>query len=252
MPEDARAGNGETPDHGADDGSGHGTCDQQEGPRSPRRPSRQERTRAAGPATAVWSGFVGVTAAVLRGIGEAGLITPLRSGGGRCRYFRYRLRIAARVRDLVDRGNPIEAACRIVILEGRLAEVLRIKGAAPIGDLPGPVRPGPVEGCPPRCGSVPVRGGGKPHRSVRGSGRLPPRGFRTAVGGGRKSSPPAAALPVLVSMSVAVVVPKDLQVPPPASCAVGALSCFRCFFRAGQSSRRLSGPRSAVLDTAPL
>ncbi|MFE9965398.1 MerR family transcriptional regulator [Streptomyces sp. NPDC005525] len=58
----------------------------------------------------------------LRAIGEARLITPLRSEGGHRRYSRYQLRIAARARELVDQGTPIEAACRIVILEDQLEE----------------------------------------------------------------------------------------------------------------------------------
>ncbi|MGY5036570.1 MerR family transcriptional regulator, partial [Streptomyces sp. 900116325] len=35
-------------------------------------------------------------------------------------------RIAARARELVDQGTPIEAACRIVILEDQLEEAQRI------------------------------------------------------------------------------------------------------------------------------
>ncbi|WP_031155017.1 hypothetical protein [Streptomyces xanthophaeus] len=36
------------------------------------------------------------------------------------------VRIAARARELVDHGTPIEAACRIVILEDQLEEARRI------------------------------------------------------------------------------------------------------------------------------
>ncbi|MEB8336997.1 MerR family transcriptional regulator, partial [Streptomyces endophyticus] len=42
------------------------------------------------------------------------------------RYSRYQLRIAARARELVDQGTPIEAACRIIILEDQLEEAQRI------------------------------------------------------------------------------------------------------------------------------
>ncbi|MFG1666243.1 helix-turn-helix domain-containing protein [Streptomyces sp. Y7] len=70
--------------------------------------------------------MLGTTPAFLRAIGEARLITPLRSEGGHRRYSRYQLRIAARARELVDRGTPIEAACRIVILEDQLEEAQRI------------------------------------------------------------------------------------------------------------------------------
>ncbi len=66
------------------------------------------------------------TPGFLRTLGEHGLITPLRSEGGHRRYSRYQLRIAMRARDLVDQGTPIDAACRIIILEDQLEEALRI------------------------------------------------------------------------------------------------------------------------------
>ncbi|GAA3907074.1 hypothetical protein GCM10022244_16440 [Streptomyces gulbargensis] len=70
--------------------------------------------------------MLGTTPGFLRAIGEARLITPLRSEGGHRRYSRYQLRIAARARELVDQGTPIEAACRIIILEDQLEEAQRI------------------------------------------------------------------------------------------------------------------------------
>ncbi|MGW5852366.1 helix-turn-helix domain-containing protein [Streptomyces sp. NPDC055254] len=70
--------------------------------------------------------MLGTTQHFLRAIGEARLITPLRSTGGHRRYSRYQLRIAARARELVDQGTPIDAACRIVILEDQLEEARRI------------------------------------------------------------------------------------------------------------------------------
>ncbi|MEU6813080.1 MerR family transcriptional regulator [Streptomyces sp. NPDC046831] len=70
--------------------------------------------------------ILGTTPAFLRAVGEAKLITPLRSEGGHRRYSRYQLRIAARARELVDQGTPIEAACRIIILEDQLEEALRL------------------------------------------------------------------------------------------------------------------------------
>ncbi|WP_151476146.1 MerR family transcriptional regulator [Streptomyces albicerus] len=70
--------------------------------------------------------MLGTTPAFLRALGEAGLITPLRSEGGHRRYSRYQLRIAARARRLVDEGTPIDAACRIVILEDQLEEARRM------------------------------------------------------------------------------------------------------------------------------
>ncbi|GAA2101820.1 MerR family transcriptional regulator [Streptomyces albiaxialis] len=70
--------------------------------------------------------MIGTTPAFLRAIGEARLIVPLRSEGGHRRYSRYQLRLAARARELVDQGTPVEAACRIIILEDQLEEAKRI------------------------------------------------------------------------------------------------------------------------------
>ncbi|MFG2716311.1 MerR family transcriptional regulator [Streptomyces goshikiensis] len=70
--------------------------------------------------------LLGTTQGFLRAIGDAGLIAPLRSAGGHRRYSRYQLRLAARARELVDGGTPIDAACRIVTLEDRLAEAQRV------------------------------------------------------------------------------------------------------------------------------
>ncbi|MFD5378789.1 MerR family transcriptional regulator [Streptomyces griseoincarnatus] len=70
--------------------------------------------------------MLGTTPAFLRALGEHRLITPLRSEGGHRRYSRYQLRIAARARELVDQGTPIEAACRIIVLEDQLEEAQRI------------------------------------------------------------------------------------------------------------------------------
>ncbi|MFF7969460.1 MerR family transcriptional regulator [Streptomyces sp. NPDC007903] len=70
--------------------------------------------------------MLGTTPAFLRALGEARLITPLRSEGGHRRYSRYQLRIAARAREVVDQGHSVEAACRIIILEDQLEEARRI------------------------------------------------------------------------------------------------------------------------------
>ncbi|MFF8264687.1 MerR family transcriptional regulator [Streptomyces virginiae] len=70
--------------------------------------------------------MLGTTQGFLRAIEETRLITPLRSPGGHRRYSRHQLRIAARARELVDQGTPIEAACRIIILEDQLEEAQRI------------------------------------------------------------------------------------------------------------------------------
>ncbi|MFE9637314.1 MerR family transcriptional regulator [Streptomyces sp. NPDC006463] len=80
--------------------------------------------------------MLGTTQNFLRAIGEHRLITPLRSAGGHRRYSRYQLRIAARARELVDQGTPIEAACRIAVLEGRLEEAQRCRARTPVRPLP--------------------------------------------------------------------------------------------------------------------
>jgi DNA-binding transcriptional MerR regulator len=66
--------------------------------------------------------MLGTTQGFLRSLGEAGLLTPQRSTGGHRRYSRYQLRLAARVRELVDQGTAVDAACRIVTLEDQLHE----------------------------------------------------------------------------------------------------------------------------------
>ncbi|MGA5302879.1 MerR family transcriptional regulator [Nucisporomicrobium flavum] len=64
--------------------------------------------------------MIGVTPAFLRSLGTAGLIEPERSGGGHRRYSRHQLLLAERVRQLLNDGMPLAAACRIVKLEDRL------------------------------------------------------------------------------------------------------------------------------------
>ena len=70
--------------------------------------------------------MLGTTPGFLRSLDEAKLITPQRSSGGHRRYSRYQLRLAARARELLDQGTPLDAACRIIILEDQLAEALRL------------------------------------------------------------------------------------------------------------------------------
>ncbi|GAB2735394.1 MerR family transcriptional regulator [Streptomyces bullii] len=70
--------------------------------------------------------LLGITPAFLRAVGEAGLVTPLRSDGGHRRYSRHQLRRAARARELVDQGTPMEAACRIIVLEDQLEAARRV------------------------------------------------------------------------------------------------------------------------------
>lgn len=69
--------------------------------------------------------MLNTTPGFLRGLDEAGLLRPQRSPGGHRRYSRHQLRIAARVRELVDQGTAMAAACRIVALEDELAEARR-------------------------------------------------------------------------------------------------------------------------------
>jgi DNA-binding transcriptional MerR regulator len=69
--------------------------------------------------------MLGVTPAFLRSLGTAGLIEPQRSLGGHRRWSRHQLVLAGRVRQLLDEGLPLAAACRIVTLEDRLAAAHR-------------------------------------------------------------------------------------------------------------------------------
>ncbi|MEU6365256.1 MerR family transcriptional regulator [Streptomyces sp. NPDC046931] len=69
---------------------------------------------------------LGTAPAFLRAVGEAELITPLRSEGGHRRCSRRQLRIAARARELVDQGTPVEAACRVISPEDQLDDALRL------------------------------------------------------------------------------------------------------------------------------
>jgi DNA-binding transcriptional MerR regulator len=70
--------------------------------------------------------MLNTTIAFLRTLDEAKLIEPQRSTGGHRRYSRYQLRLAARVRELLDHGTPLDAACRIVTLEDQLGEAQRL------------------------------------------------------------------------------------------------------------------------------
>lgn len=70
--------------------------------------------------------MLGATPGSLRSLDEVKLLVPQRSPGGHRRYSRYQLRLAARVRALVDEGTGLEAACRIVILEDQLEDARRM------------------------------------------------------------------------------------------------------------------------------
>jgi DNA-binding transcriptional MerR regulator len=69
--------------------------------------------------------MTGASQDFLRRLDDAKLITPMRSAGGHRRYSRYQLRLAARAREMVGQGTPLDAACRIIILEDQLEEALR-------------------------------------------------------------------------------------------------------------------------------
>lgn len=66
--------------------------------------------------------MLNTTPGFLRSLDEKNLIEPQRSAGGHRRYSRYQLRLAARVRELVDQGTALDAACRIITLEDQLYE----------------------------------------------------------------------------------------------------------------------------------
>ena len=65
--------------------------------------------------------ILGVRQAFLRSLDTAGAVTPQRTGGGRRRYSRRQLALAARIRELVDQGHTLAAARRILDLEDDLA-----------------------------------------------------------------------------------------------------------------------------------
>jgi DNA-binding transcriptional MerR regulator len=78
--------------------------------------------------------MLGTTQGFLRSLDEAKLITPQRSPGGHRRYSRYQLRLAARARELLDHGTPLDATCRIIILEDQLAEAQRLNNTPTLQD----------------------------------------------------------------------------------------------------------------------
>ena len=92
--------------------------------------------------------LISSTPGFLRSLGEAGLITPKRSDGGHRRYSRRQLRTASRARELVDQGTPIEAACRIISLEDRLDEALRVNEELRAHEDPRGSSHGPSHGAP--------------------------------------------------------------------------------------------------------
>jgi DNA-binding transcriptional MerR regulator len=70
--------------------------------------------------------MIGVSQGFLRAVEAGRLFDATRSEGGHRRYSRYQLRLAARVREITDQGTPVDAACRIVILEDQLHEAVAL------------------------------------------------------------------------------------------------------------------------------
>ncbi len=65
--------------------------------------------------------LLGVRQAFLRSLDAAGAVVPQRSAGGRRRYSRRQLALAARIREQFDQGHTLSAAVRILALEDDLA-----------------------------------------------------------------------------------------------------------------------------------
>lgn len=61
-----------------------------------------------------------VQPAFLRSLDAAGVLAPVRSGGGHRRYSRRQLELATRMRALFDEGLTLDAAARIVALQDEL------------------------------------------------------------------------------------------------------------------------------------
>ena len=78
---------------------------------------------------------ISVTPAFLRAVEAAGLFEAHRSSGGHRRYSRHQLRLAARVRTLLDQGTALDAACRIVTLEDQLQEARRLNEEASVAAI---------------------------------------------------------------------------------------------------------------------
>ncbi|WP_432845602.1 MerR family transcriptional regulator [Amycolatopsis sp. CA-161197] len=101
----------------------------QEGPATPSGADKFDDENYPGYTMGRAADMLGTTQGFLRSLDEAGLITPQRSAGGHRRYSRHQLRLATRVRELVDQGTAIDAACRIITLEDQLHEAQRLNQA---------------------------------------------------------------------------------------------------------------------------
>jgi MerR family transcriptional regulator, heat shock protein HspR len=65
--------------------------------------------------------LLGVQPAFLRSLDAAEIVSPYRSDGGHRRYSRRQLKIAERVRELIDQGVTVDSAARILELQDQLA-----------------------------------------------------------------------------------------------------------------------------------
>ena len=107
--------------------------------------------------------LLGVTAAFLRSLDSAGLVSPARSEGGHRRYSRNHLARVVALRELTDHGHTLASAARILDLHADLAEE-RARHAATTEER---------DRAPPRAGHRARRTG---HRAP--ATRLRPRGAR--------------------------------------------------------------------------
>jgi MerR family transcriptional regulator/heat shock protein HspR len=64
--------------------------------------------------------LLGVQAAFLRSLDNAGVVQPQRSHGGHRRYSRRQLARAARMRELFDQGHTLASAAQVLTLENDL------------------------------------------------------------------------------------------------------------------------------------
>jgi MerR family transcriptional regulator/heat shock protein HspR len=78
-------------------------------------------TRTTRPAPPGAAEVLGVRQAFLRSLDAVGAVRPQRTAGGRRRYSRRQLAVAARIRELLDQGHTLAAARRILALEDDLA-----------------------------------------------------------------------------------------------------------------------------------
>ncbi len=65
--------------------------------------------------------LLGVQVAFLRSLDSSGVVEPARSAGGHRRWSRAQLRVAARVRVLLDDGHPLGSAEVIIGLQDDVA-----------------------------------------------------------------------------------------------------------------------------------